>query len=188
MLLYIGINGIQQAKARWPKAGIMGSVLCFLVFAGSYPAWATDNRAPEVLTDLVVEAGNKVHFHAYAAGFQIYKWSAATSAWVFQAPEAVLFHGDGGIVGIHYAGPTWESNSGSKVVGKRLKGVMVDADAIPWLLLEATSSDGPGIFARVTYVQRVNTVGGVAPAEPGLTDGEEADVPYTAEYYFYRED
>ena len=43
-----------------------------------------------------------------------------------------------------------------------------------------------GIFSKVTYIQRVNTVGGLAPVEAGLIDGETRQVPYTAEYYFYR--
>ena len=79
-----------------------------------------DNRAPDVPAALEVPAGNKVAFHAFAAGVQIYEWSG--SAWVFVAPEAVLFADAGGHgeVGIHYAGPTWESESGSKVVGARV--------------------------------------------------------------------
>jgi Protein of unknown function (DUF3455) len=53
-------------------------------------------------------------------------------------------------------------------------------------LLGAVKSDGPGIFDGVTYIQRVNTVGGIAPADPGDFLGEEARVPYTADYFFYR--
>src|SRR5436305_4774322 len=100
-----------------------------------------DNRAPEVPAALQVPAGNKVEFHAYASGVQIYVWTG--SSWVFKAPEAVLFDSDGNVVGIHYAGPTWESESGSKVVGTRLAGSTVDAAAIPWLLLQAKTVEGP---------------------------------------------
>src|SRR6185369_5055306 len=83
-----------------------------------------DNRAPEVPAALQVASTNKVSFHAYAVGVQIYVWTinptnAALASWVFKAPEAVLFDADGNVVGIHYAGPTWESESGSKVVGAR---------------------------------------------------------------------
>jgi hypothetical protein len=53
-------------------------------------------------------------------------------------------------------------------------------------MLGAVSSEGPGIFHRVTFVQRVNTAGGKAPTVPGGTVGEEARVPYTTEYFFYR--
>jgi hypothetical protein len=56
------------------------------------------------------------------------------------------------------------------------------------LLLEAVSTTGPGIYSSVTFVQRVNTTGGLIPAYPGLVIGQVVEVPYTAEYYFYRED
>jgi hypothetical protein len=62
----------------------------------------------------------------------------------------------------------------------------VDPTAIPWLLLRATSTDGYGIFTRTTFVQRVNTTGGLAPATPPTQAGQEARVPYTADYYFFR--
>jgi Protein of unknown function (DUF3455) len=128
-----------------------------------------DNRAPELVGDcqiLQVPAGNKVAFHVYAEGVQIYRWNG--TSWAFVAPEAVLFANPGGrgVVGIHYVGPTWESGSGSKVVGTVLQRCTPDPSAIPWLKLQAVSSEGPGIFHRVTYIQRVNTVGGLAPPVP----------------------
>jgi hypothetical protein len=106
-----------------------------------------------------------------------------------QAPEAVLFAdgGGNGSVGIHYAGPTWESVSGSTVGGMVLDRCTPDPDAIPWLLLGAVNPQGPGIFHRVTFIQRVNTTGGKAPIDPGTVIGELASVPYTADYFFYRE-
>jgi hypothetical protein len=148
-----------------------------------------DNRAPDLSTNcasIAVPDGNKVASHVYAVGVQIYRWNG--SAWVFVAPAAVLYANADydGQVGTHYIGPTWESNSGSKVVGARLAGCTPDPTAIPWLLLQAVTSDGPGVFHRVTYIQRVSTVGGLAPATPGSAVGEEAQVPYTAEYFFYR--
>jgi len=160
---------------------------------------SNDNRAPAVPASLQVPDGNKVEFHAYAAGVQIY--TATTSptdstklVWTFTAPEAVLFDADGNNVGIHYAfaGPTrpaWESESGSRVVGARtVPPVSVNSNAIPWLILSAvaTNTIGPGIFDRTTYIQRVNTSGGLAPATLPATLGQVARVPYTAEYFFYR--
>ena len=160
----------------------------FLVLAAPScsTAQGNDNRAPEVPTTIAVGDENKVHFHVYAEGVQIYSWNG--SAWVFLAPEAILYDADGNGVGIHYAGPTWESNSGSKVIGARI-GIAPspNTNSIPMLLLEAKTPEGPGIFARTTYIQRVNTVGGVAAAAAGSTIGEEARVPYTAEYFFYRQ-
>jgi hypothetical protein len=160
----------------------------------------TGTRAPAVPDSLQVPEGNKVSFHAYAAGVQIYVATPSTTspsgfAWTFHAPEAVLYDGDGNIVGIHYAfaGPTrpaWETASGSRVVGIRtVPPVSVNSDSIPWLILSADPNNtiGPGVLERTTYIQRVNTAGGLAPASPPTQLGEEARVPYTAEYFFYRQ-
>jgi hypothetical protein len=136
--------------------------------------------------NLQVPAGNKVASHVYARGVQIYRWDG--TSWVFVAPEAVLFadaeYRDP--IGIHYAGPTWVSVSGSKVVGTVRERCTPDPAAIPWLLLGAVSLEGSGAFDRVTFIQRVNTVGGLAPTNPGASPGEVARVPYTTEYSFYQ--
>ena len=139
----------------------------------------------EIAERLRVEAGNKVAFHAFGVGVQIYRWSG--TSWVFVAPEAVLYAnaGDDGEIGIHFGGPTWQSNSGSKVVGTKIQECTPDPDAIAWLLLRAASAEGPGIFGKVTFIQRVNTVGGNAPNVPGEFLGQMARVPYTADYFFY---
>jgi len=145
-----------------------------------------DNRAPEVPTRIVVPEGNKVHFHGFGVGFQIYTWNG--TSWGTAVPEATLFDGESGIVAIHFAGPSWESNSGSKVVGMLPPvAVTVDTNAIPWLRLQALTAEGPGIFADTTYIQRVNTTGGKAPSAPGSFIGQVARVPYTADYFFYRQ-
>ena len=149
-----------------------------------------DHRGPQLPSSLCdtlqIPAGNKVAFHVYARGVQIYRWS--NEAWVFVAPMATLFSDAGfhGQVGVHYAGPTWETNSGSKVVAGSAIRCSPDADAIPWLRLQTVSTTGPGILSPVTYVHRVNTVGGLAPVTPGSLEGESIEIPYTAEYYFYR--
>ena len=94
-----------------------------------------DNRAPDLPSPLCdrlqLSTGDKVAFHVYALGVQIYRWDG--TSWVFVAPSARLFadaeyHGE---VGIHYAGPTWESRSGGKVIASRLEGCMPDPTAIP---------------------------------------------------------
>jgi hypothetical protein len=175
-----------------PAVESIKSAVLPLLCAAAAPLAAqagADQRAPAlppVCERIAAPQGNKVCFHAYAVGVQIYRWDG--SAWAFVAPAAVLYANADydGEVGTHYAGPTWESNSGSKVLARRLDGCTPDATAIPWLLLQTVTTDGPGIFHRVTYVQRVNTVGGLAPAAPGTVVGEEQQVPYTAEYFFYR--
>jgi uncharacterized protein DUF3455 len=156
-----------------------------LLLAAGSTARAEDRDDSDLPPTLDVPAGNEVEFHAHGVGVQIYKWNATSSTWVFQAPSAVLFHHEGHVVGIHYAGPTWQSTDGSSVVGTKLGAVTVDPAAIPWLLLAAKTTTGPGVFSDVTFIQRIETKGGLAPAAPGTFDGEMALVPYSAEYLFY---
>jgi hypothetical protein len=157
-----------------------------MVATSALTAAGTDNRAPEVPGDIAVPANNKVHFHGFAQGVQIYTWDGFS--WGSAVPRAKLFDADGNIVVHHFAGPTWQSNSGSKVVaGVVLPTVTPDPDSIPWLLLKAVTTEGPGILANTSFIHRVNTVGGKAPSQNGVEVGQVAEVPYTAEYYFYRE-
>ena len=72
------------------------------------------------------------------------------------------------------------SNSGTPTSGQWARWVTSTT-------IEGVSTSGPGIFSSVTYIQRLNTTGGLAPAGPGSVVGETVEIPYTAEYYFYRE-
>ena len=137
-----------------------------------------------VCDSIQVPHGNKVAFHVYAVGVQRYRWNGAS--WDFVEPVATLY-ADAKYnvkVGIHFAGPTWESILGGKVVATRVDGCSPDPASIPWLLLRATSADG--VLSSVTYIQRLNTKGGLAPIAPGASTGVMAEIPYTTEYYFYR--
>lgn len=145
-----------------------------------------DNFFQNVPAAVQVPAGNVLTFAAHGRGVQIYTWSTANSSWGTSTPSAVLFEDDAGVVGIHFAGPTWQHNDGSKVVAHKVAAVTVNPEAIPWLLLQATSTSGPGRFADVTYVQRLRTRGGLAPASPGTFDGQQVLVPYSAAYLFYK--
>jgi len=129
-------------------------------------------------------AGEALAFVVPAKGVQIYECRAGN--WVFVAPDAELFDRAGKKIGSHYAGPHWEAADGSKVVGA----VKQRADApaagdIPWLLLSAKSVGGEGAFSKVTSIQRVATVGGIAPAAGCNEAGARARVPYTADYYLF---
>jgi hypothetical protein len=127
-----------------------------------------------------------------AKGVQIYECRAKKDQsgyeWAFVAPEADLFDARGTKVGKHYAGPHWEANDGSKVVGAaKERADAPAAGAIPWLLLTA-KSDGPaGSFSSVSAVQRLNTAGGVAPSDAcsEANVGATARVAYTADYYLF---
>jgi hypothetical protein len=158
------------------------------------PTFAFDNdngpELPAQCGSINVEEGNKLAFHAYAKGVQIYKWNLVNQTWDLVAPQAGLFAEEGyhGEIGTHYVGPTWESKSGSKVEARRVPGTgcTPDTTAIAWILLKQIRTEGAGIFAKVTFIQRVNTVGGLAPSTQGEYDGQIKESPYTAEYYFYR--
>ena len=126
-----------------------------------------------------------------ARGVQIYTCAAATAGtppvWTLKAPHAVLGRA-GDLAAIHFAGPSWQADDGSLIVGLKVAASpSPDLTAIPWLLLKATSNTGPGLFADVTYVQRLNTEGGVAPTT-GCDDAHldaQVLVPYRADYFFY---
>jgi len=134
---------------------------------------------------LNVPAGNKLSLELDAVGVQIYACQA--TGWVFQAPEADLYR-NGHLVGKHYVGPTWEYQDGSKVVGARVAGFTPDPSSIPWLLLRAVSNAGEGQMSKVTFIQRLDTSGGLAPTSGCDAEhvGAVARVDYTARYVFYK--
>ena len=144
--------------------------------------------------NLKVPEGNVLLLQTPATGVQIYVCQASQEhsdqfEWTLKAPEAKLFALNGEQIGTHYQGPTWEHNDGSKVVGEVLKRAdSPDSNAIPWLLLRAKANEGNGVFSQVTYINRLNTSGGQAPAEgcDRSTVDAEIRVDYTADYYFYK--
>jgi hypothetical protein len=100
-----------------------------------------------------------------------------------------------------FGSPTWQSAGDSSVVwAKSLTSIPAGSDAscshagaISCLLLQSIGSqEGPaggGLMTRTTYIQRLNTTGGVAPTEGCAVAGDVGKqklVPYTADYYFFR--
>ena len=169
----------------------MRKLLLAALLAGC--ATSTLGPMPMIPDALKPPATQTVSLETLATGVQIYACSPgkddpAKFEWVFKAPEADLFDRAGTRVGKHYAGPTWESNDGSKVVGDvQARDNGPDPNAIPWLLLRAKSTSGNGVLGRTQSIQRVQTVGGRAPAD-GCNQaqaGKETRVAYTATYYFY---
>jgi hypothetical protein len=181
------------------RLGIVGiPVLCLLAALGATACSSTDGEAETVTTPtvpaaLAVPEGHAVFLKAPATGSQIYTCTVSTEApgtygWTFKAPDAVLFGANGEKVGTHYAGPTWESNDTSKVVGAvKEKADATTPGSVPWLLLKTKSTEGTGTFGKVTYIQRLDTSGGTAPTTgcDAAHEGQENAVPYTANYYFY---
>lgn len=149
---------------------------------------------PDVPAALRPPAGQVVYLEALATGVQIYQCLSkpnepSTYEWAFRAPEAALDDRSGRTLGRHYAGPTWEALDGSTVVGEATaRDPGPNPSAIPWLLLRAKATTGGGTFGQAKSIQRLQTVGGVAPSEPcSATNAKQiARVPYGANYYFYR--
>jgi hypothetical protein len=127
-----------------------------------------------------------------ARGVQIYECRARKDGggyeWAFVAPDADLLDAQGRAIGHHGAGPYWQAADGSRVVGTvKARADAAAPGAIPWLLLSTKSSGPAGAFSNVTSIQRVNTVGGVAPATPCTAQlaGTPAQVSYTADYRLF---
>lgn len=169
-------------------------VLPAALLVASGCASAPTPSSPEVPANLRPPSGEILFLEARASGVQIYqcasKLQPPTYEWVFRGPEAALVDRSGRSLGRHYAGPTWESKDGSSVVGevKASNPAPAPAAAIPWLLLAAKATTGSGALSATTSIQRVQTLGGLAPSDAcGASDaGQVARVPYTATYYFYR--
>ncbi|MET0382609.1 MAG: DUF3455 domain-containing protein [Burkholderiaceae bacterium] len=129
-----------------------------------------------------------------ATGVQIYECAhqpdkTPAYAWRFRAPEATLAEVGGDATARHFAGPSWTAADGSTIVGQ-VKATLAAprADSIAWLLLDVKTRQGHGFFERAASVQRLDTVGGMAPTLACGADNEhqEKRIDYTATYVFWR--
>ena len=154
---------------------------------------ASAGAAPTVPEDIAVPAGSVLLFSRQAKGVQIYE--CRNGQWALRAPRALLFDPESyQPTGIHYGGidrnltpgPWWESTEdGSRVRGgEAISAPSPNADSIPLLRLKALEWRGSGVFSPVSYIQRLNTMGGVGPSG-ACQSGARRSVPYTADYYFY---
>ena len=166
---------------------VMALMTALLTSAG-----CTSLESVEVPAALRTHPDEKVAYWVPARGMQIYECRQRASGggfeWVFVAPDAELLDAFGTLIGRHGAGPYWQSNDGSRVVGAVRAGADAPVKgAIPWLLLATKSNGSAGHFSQVTSIQRVNTVGGIAPATGCAEEslGKTTHVPYSADYVFY---
>lgn len=172
---------------------LLAAVAMLIGFAVPATAHGTATAGEEIPANLVPPAGAVLLFEAAAAGVQIYSCEAkpddATAfVWTLKGPDAELSNRRGEVVGRHFAGPTWQGNDGSAVVAKVVERADApESGAVPWLLLEATDHTGNGAFSTVTHIQRLDTVGGVAPVDGCDADhaGDETRQSYEATYAFY---
>jgi hypothetical protein len=91
-------------------------------------------------------------------------------------------------IGRHGAGPYWQARDGSRVVGTvQARSDAPTTSAIAWLLLTTKSTGPDGTFGKVTSIQRINTVGGIAPSTPCTREvtGTSVRIDYTADYRLF---
>jgi hypothetical protein len=131
----------------------------------------------------------------YAVGVQKYKSqpkagsSPITYEWIFVAPDAKLYDITNVKIGTHSAGPTWQLSALDSIYAQQFSPAKSspspDPTSIDWLQLMPKAGKTPtGVFASVSYIQRIATKGGKAPAVLPLSAAETIDVPYTAIYRF----
>jgi hypothetical protein len=146
------------------------------------------HSAETPLPGAIAAPGESVVLSVHAEGAQVYECKAGTDGklgWAFREPIATLLV-DGKTVGRHYAGPNWEHNDGSAVVGKAVGNAPgASAADIAWLKLAVVSQRGSGVLSGVTTVQRINTIGGKLEGACD-TAGTFKSAPYSAEYVFLR--
>ena len=141
--------------------------------------------------------GNQRVASFYAVGVQKYKAQQIAGSnpvayqWVFVAPQADLYDATNQKVGTHSAGPTWQLSAADSIFGQQFTPAKFapspDANSIDWLLLMPKTGKAPtGFFAQVSYIQRIATNGGKAPAVTPVSPDQTVDVPYTAVYRFTR--
>lgn len=159
---------------------------------GPLSARAHDS-APSVPDTIAVPPGSVLLFMRHAEGAQIY--DCVSGQWALHAPKALLTNPHAHRrTGIHYGGidrgltpgPWWESlRDGSRIRGgNAVSAPSPNPASIPLLRLQVLERYGEGVFSPVSYIQRLNTVGGVAPTGACAT-GKQHRVHYTADYYFY---
>jgi hypothetical protein len=180
-----GVPPMKQLLSIIATAALLGACA-----SAPTPMMAVDNsKLPEAVR---APAGQKMLMAATGVGEITYecrekKDAAGQHEWAFVAPVAMLYAADRKVVGKYYAGPTWESMDGSKVTGKQLAVAPASAGSIPLQLVKADPAMGAGAMTGVSYIQRVNTKGGVAPAMAcdAMAKGKRQQVAYEADYVFY---
>ncbi|MCT9112688.1 DUF3455 domain-containing protein [Streptomyces mirabilis] len=150
--------------------------------AASQPA-RTGVDAPAALK---VPDGNRLTGVFSAAGVQTY--TCADGAWKLLEPAATLWAKNDRShrpLALHSRGPVWVSTVDGSAVNAAAIANSPKTGTIPELLLQSTATRGTGVFAGVSYVQRLDTHGGVAPTT-ACTGTNQISVRYSATYAFYK--
>jgi Protein of unknown function (DUF3455) len=167
---------------------------CGLLAAAASAGPTPQTSPPDPLDPRTNAPESRLFLVTHASGFQTYRCNTTGTAWVFTGPVATLYKttGTSKPIGTHFRNPVttrpvWQLDDGSSVEAAAIVTVPVGG-AIPWLLLQTAvttaGADGERL-TQTTFIQRLNTTGGVAPAVPCTPDAT-SNVPYTADYFFWR--
>ena len=167
---------------------------------------------PDVPAKIRVPAGAEAFLVGHGVGTQNYIClpSGGSFKFVLFTPQATLFADNEKQIITHYFSPnpdedgtirvTWQDSHDTSTVwafAERQATFATDPDfvkpdAVAWLKLDVVGSRsgpiGSNKLAPTTFIQRVNTSGGLAPSTgcDSLADvGHQEFVPYTADYFFY---
>lgn len=171
---------------------LTASAVALIAACASSPTMTAFSQAS--LPDAVkVPAGHKVALETVGVGQITYecraKKDAAGFEWVFVGPEAKLLARDGKQLGKYYGPPaTWESADGSKITGAQVAIAPAAVGNIPLQLVKTNPAMGNGAMTGVSYVQRVDTRGGVAPSKSCDTAmlNKQEIVKYQSDYIFWK--
>lgn len=154
----------------------------------------TDSAQKDLPALIQVATANTLVLETKASGTIEYQCSKekdplTTYKWTMVGPKAELTDEGDETVG-DYSGPParWAHKDGSFVIGSQVAVSPNGSKNIPLQLVKADVAGGQGALTGVSYVQRVNTQGGIAPAKKcsADNDGEKAEVSYKAEYWFWK--
>jgi hypothetical protein len=163
---------------------LLPGLLAGLVLLVAQGAWAA---AP---AELAAPAGTQVAAILSASGVQVYTCELDAHhhlAWVFNSPAATLYDNAGQATVQHAAGPSWQTEDGTRIVGRVLaQAPSATPASIPQLLLQTQTSAGAGWLGAVRYVQRLDTRGGLAPPGQCSREHQRGSSPYLAHYVFLK--
>jgi len=186
---------LSLASAAWLTVFILAAAALNAQGAAAKDA-PTKDVAPDVPDAIAVPAGLEPVLSVSAKGSQIYTCQAGTDgkfAWTLKGPEAELHDRKDKVIGQHFADPTtklptWKLKDSSEVSGKAAAHVdSLDANSIPWLLVNVVNHAGKGMLTDVTTIQRVHTHGGKPGSDPCDESHKDAETKssYTADYFFF---
>ena len=177
-------------------AAAAATSVALLSACGSMPgSTMASPYSQDALPDAVkVPAGHRVALETVGVGEITYECRAKADTagafeWFFVGPKADLNSRGGSKLGTYYGPPaTWESSDGSKITGAQVAVAPSSAGNIPHQLVKANPAMGAGAMNGISYVQRVATRGGVAPATVcnGTSLGKKEIVKYQADYIFWK--